>query len=361
MKKFLISVLALVLVLGLVGCSKGGNEGGKEFDPIAEFGSNELYVFNWGEYIDEDNITKFEDRYNVTVYYKTFDSNEEMYTAVVGGDKYDIIVPSDYMVERLIKEGLIQKLDLSLITDIDAIADGLKSPDYDPKHEYSIPYFQGSVGIVYDTTKVSKEEIEAKGWDILIDPKYAGEVCMYNADRDNFLPALKALGYSVNTNNDEEIQKAYNWLLEQKKNVGPAYVTDEVNDIMINGEKTLAVAYSGAAAYIMMENPDMGYCEPYQGTNVWSDAMCIPSTSTNTKLAHAWINFCMEEEVAAANSLYVGYTPSIQSVLDDLSTKDFEGINAYLPRVGYDKDEEYHDDNVLKTKLGELWNQVMFN
>lgn len=360
MKKLLVSVLAICLGLTLFGCS-GGDGGKSEFDPIAEFGSNELYVFNWGEYIDESNIEAFEKKYNVTVYYKTFDSNEEMYTAIVGGDKYDIIVPSDYMVERLIKEKLIQKLDLSLITNIGAIADGLKSPDYDPKHEYSIPYFQGSIGIVYDTTKVTMEELEEKGWNILLDTKYAGEICMYNADRDNFLPALKALGYSVNTNNDEEIQNAYQWLLTQKKTMSPAYVTDEVNDIMINGDKTLAVAYSGAAAYIMSENEDMGYYEPKQGTNIWSDAMCIPASSKNVKLAHAWINFCMEEEVAEKNSIAVGYTSGYQAVLDKLAETEFEGINAYLPRVGYDKDEEYHDDNVLKTKLAELWNQVMFN
>ncbi|MBR0385002.1 MAG: ABC transporter substrate-binding protein [Erysipelotrichaceae bacterium] len=360
MKKFLTSILVLLMVVTLTAC---GKEPKTDFDPIAEFGSNELYVFNWGEYIDEENIEKFEKRYNVTVYYKTFDSNEEMYTAIVGGDKYDIIVPSDYMVERLIKEQMIQPLDLSKITNLGGLAEGLKSPDYDPQHTYSVPYFQGSIGIVYDTTKVTLEELEEKGWDILVDPKYAGQICMYNADRDNFLPALKALGYSVNTTNDEEIQNAYNWLINQKKTMNPAYVTDEVNDIMIQGEKTLAVAYSGAATYIMSENEDMGYYEPKQGTNVWSDAMCIPSTSENVKLAHAWINFCLEEEVAEANSIYVGYTSDVQSVLDKLSGEggDFYGINAYLPRVGYELDEEYHDDNILKTKLAELWNQVMFN
>ena len=358
MKKFLISVLIVFLCLATYGCKKENNS---DFDPIAEFGSDKLYVFNWGEYIDESNITKFEKRYNVKVYYKTFDSNEEMYTAILGGDKYDIVVPSDYMVERLIKEGLIQKLDLSLITNIGAIADGLKSPDYDPNHEYSIPYFQGTIGIVYDKTKVTLAELEEKGWNILIDPKYAGEIAMYNADRDNFLPALKALGYSVNTTNEDEIMAAYQWLLNQKRTMSPAYVTDEVNDMMIEGQKTLAVAYSGAAAYIMSENEDMGYYEPWQGTNVWSDAMCILSSSENVKLAHAWINFCMEEEVAELNSIAVGYTSGYQSVIDKLSQTEFEGISAYIPRVGYELDEEYHDDNYLKQRLGELWNQVMFD
>ena len=202
MKKILVSILTLVLVLGLAACGEKGEK-------------QELYVFNWGEYIDEANIAKFEKQYNCKVYYKTFDSNEEMYTAIVGGDKYDIIVPSDYMVERLIKEEMIQKLDLSQITNIGNLAAGLKSPDYDPSHEYSVPYFQGSIGIVYDTTKVTLEELEEQGWNILVNPKYAGEIYMYNADRDNFLPALKALGYSVNTTSDEEIQAAYQWLINQ--------------------------------------------------------------------------------------------------------------------------------------------------
>ena len=360
MKKLTVLLLSVLLLVSFTGCGKK-EEGNKDFDPIAEFGTNELYVFNWGEYIDEANIAEFENRYNVKVFYKTFDSNEEMYTAIVGGDKYDIIVPSDYMVERLIKEDMIQPLDLSLITNLGNLADGLKSPDYDPQHAYSVPYFQGSIGILYDTTKVTEAELEEKGWNILLDTKYAGEICMYNADRDNFLPAIKALGFSVNDNNEENIQKAYEWLLQQKKTMNPAYVTDEVNDIMINGEKTLAVAYSGAATYIMSENEDMGYYEPKQGTNIWSDAMCIPKTSTSQKLAHAWINFCLEPEVAKANSLYVGYTSDVQSVIDELSETEFAGINAYKPRVGYELDEEYHDDNILKTRLAELWNQVMFN
>ena len=356
MRKILVSLLALLMVITLSGCGGGGEK--TDFDPIKEFGSNELYVFNWGEYIDPDNITEFERRYNVKVTYQTFDSNEQMYTAIVGGDKYDIVVPSDYMVERLIKEGLIQKLDKSLITNINAIADGLKSPNYDPNHDYSVPYFQGSIGICYDKTKVTLEELEEKGWNILLDTKYAGEIVMYDADRDNFLPAFKALGYSVNTTNEDEIQKAYEWLLQQAMTMKPAYQCDEVNDTMINGEKTLAVVYSGAAAYIMMENENMGYYEPKQGTNIWSDAMCIMADSKNVKLAHAWINFCMEEEPASKSSIFVGYTSAYQAVLNKLSNTKFEGINAYTPRVGYELDEEYHDNIVLKTKLGELWVHV---
>lgn len=349
MKKILVSILALALVFGLTGCKK------------EEEKKQELYVFNWGEYIDEVNISKFEKQYNCKVYYKTFDSNEEMYTAIVGGDKYDIVVPSDYMVERLIRENMIQKIDLSKITNFENLAEGVRHRDYDPNHEYSIPYFQGSFGIIYDTTKVELSELEEKGWSILIDPKYVDEVYMYNADRDNFLPAMKALGISLNTDSDEDIQRAYEWLVKQKQTIHPGYITDEINDLMANGEKTLAAGYSGAAVEIISNNEDMGFFEPLEGTNIWSDAMCIMKDCQNVELAHAWINFCLEPEVAKANSIFVGYTSSVQSVIDELTAEDgeFYGIDAYLPRVGYDKDEEYHDNNALKTKLGELWTKVM--
>ncbi|MCF0110377.1 MAG: extracellular solute-binding protein [Erysipelotrichaceae bacterium] len=356
MKKLLAVLLACAMVLTLAGC--GGSEEKSDFDPIAEFGSDTLYVFNWGEYIGENTIENFEKKYNVTVKYNTFDSNEEMYTALLGGDVYDIIVPSDYMVERLIKEEMIQPLDLEALTNIGNIADGLKSPSYDPDHTYSIPYFQGSVGIAYDTTKVTREELEAEGWNILLNEKYKGQIFVYDADRDNFLPALKALGYSANTTNDDEINAAYNWLLKQAETMEPSYGTDEINDEMINGNYALAIVYSGAAAYIMSENEDIEYYEPFQGTNVWSDAMCIPSNAKSPKLALAWINFNLEKDVAIDNSTYVGYTSGHQEALEELSQGEFAGISAYTPRVGYELDETYKDDNNLKAKLAELWVKV---
>lgn len=356
MKKLVLSVLCLLMVLTLAACSGGSKS---EFDPIAEFGSDTLYVFNWGEYIGEDTIEEFEKRYNVRVEYKMFDSNEEMYTSLIMGDTYDVIYPSDYMVERLIKEGRIQQLDKSLISNIDMIADGLKSPDYDPDHSYSIPYFQGSVGLAYDTTKVTREELEAEGWNILQNPKYKGQIFVYDADRDNFMPAFKALGYSMNTTNDDEINAAYEWLLNQAKTMDPSYGTDEVNDYMCDdGNYALAIVYSGAASYIISENENIDYYEPFQGTNVWSDAMCIPANAKCPKLAHAWIDFNLEKEVAIDNSTFVGYTSGHKEALAELSEGEFEGVSSYTPRVGYALDEEYHDDNVLKEKLAELWVKV---
>ena len=172
------------------------------------------------------------------------------------------------------------------------------------------------------------------------------------------MPAMKALGFSLNTNDPNEIQQCYDLLMKQRKEVNPGYVTDEVNDDMINGLKALAVVYSGAASYIISENEDMAYCEPYQGTNIWSDAMCIPSNAKNVKLAHAWINFNLEKEVAIDNSLYVGYTSGNKLALEELSNGEFKDISSYKIRTGYPLDEEYHDDESLKKTLGELWTHV---
>ncbi len=355
MKKILKVLLVAGILCTLLGCSSSSDN---DFDPIAEFGTDELYVFNWGEYIGEDTIEAFEEKYNVTVYYKTYDSNEEMYTALLAGDKYDVIYPSDYMIERLISEGMIQQLDLSLITNIDAIADNITSTSYDPDHTYSIPYFQGSVGLVYNTNVVSQEEIESQGWDILTNTDYAGQIFLYDADRDNFLPAFKALGYSMNTTDEAEIEEAYQWLLNQAETMSPSYGTDEIIDDMINEKYAIAVVYSGTASYILSENPDIVYYEPSQGTNVWSDAMCITTDSENVALAHAWIDFNLEYEVAYDNSLTVGYTSCQQEAFDDLSTGEFADISSYSPRVGYELDEQYSDDTTLRETLSELWIKV---
>ncbi len=162
----------------------------------------------------------------------------------------------------------------------------------------------------------------------------------------------------MNTENLDEINEANQWLIDLHETMDPAYVTDEVNDAMINNEKDLAVVYSGAASYIISENEDMAYCEPYQGTNIWSDAMCIPSNAKNVKLAHAWINFNLEKEVAIDNSLYVGYTSGNKLALEELSNGEFKDIRSYKIRTGYPLDEEYHDDESLKKTLGELWTHV---
>ncbi len=356
MKK-LVAVLLTAMLL-LAGCGGGGVAGGG--DAVEKYGSDTLKVYNWGEYIGENVISNFEKEYGVKVIYEVFDSNEMMYTKLQAGDSYDVLVPSDYMIERLIKEGMLQELDLSLIPNIENLASGVKNLPYDPDNTYSVPYFWGSVGIVYNQNHVDLADLEAEGYNILKDSKYAGQIYMYDSERDSFMVAFKALGYSMNTQNEDEIQAAYEWLLEQRKTMAPAYVADEVIDGMINGNKDMAVVYSGDAATILAENEDMRFFMPAEGTNLWSDAMVIPSNAENPKLAHEFINYILTYDASLDNSETVGYASSNQEVLDELSGEGgyFEGNEAYLPRDGYDKDEVFEDNQVLKERLTQLWIKV---
>lgn len=355
MKKLI--AVAVTAMLLLTGCGGGG---ASSEDAIEKYGSDTLKVYNWGEYIGESVISDFEKEFGVKVVYEVFDSNEMMYTKLQAGDAYDVLVPSDYMIERLMNEEMLQPLDLSLIPNISNLADGVKNLPYDPDNTYSVPYFWGSVGIVYNQNNVDAADLEAEGYNILKNEKYADKIYMYDSERDSFMVAFKALGYSMNTQNPDEIQAAYEWLMEQRKTMNPAYVADEVIDGMINGNKDMAVVYSGDAATILAENEEMGFFLPNEGTNLWSDAMVIPTNAENPKLAHEFINYILSYEASMDNSETVGYASSNQEVLDELSGEGgyFEGNEAYLPRDGYDKDEVFEDNQVLKEQLTQLWIKV---
>ena len=201
-----------------------------------------LRVFNWGEYVDPDVISGFQKEFDCKVIYETFDSNESMYTKLLGGNKYDIMVPSEYMIERLIKEKLVQKIDWSLITNKDSLDNSVLNQSFDKNNDYWVPYFYGNVGIVYDKTKVLESDLNA-GWEVLRNPKYKGNIYMYDSERDSFMVALKALGYSMNTTNKEEIEKAYQWLVEQRKTMDPTYGMDETIDAMKNSEMCIRDSY----------------------------------------------------------------------------------------------------------------------
>lgn len=355
MKKLIAVAVAAMLLL--TGCGGGG---ASSEDAIEKYGSDTLKVYNWGEYIGESVISDFEKEFGVKVVYEVFDSNEMMYTKLQAGDAYDVLVPSDYMIERLMNEEMLQPLDLSLIPNISNLADGVKNLPYDPDNTYSVPYFWGSVGIVYNQNNVDVADLEAEGYNILKNEKYADKIYMYDSERDSFMVAFKALGYSMNTQNPDEIQAAYEWLMKQRKTMNPAYVADEVIDGMINGNKDMAVVYSGDAATILAENEEMNFFLPNEGTNLWSDAMVIPANAENPKLAHEFINYILTYEASMDNSETVGYASSNQEVLDELSGEGgyFEGNEAYLPRDGYEKDEVFEDNQVLKEQLTQLWIKV---
>ena len=354
MKKVVAVLLAVMLLL--TGC--GGSAVSSE-EAIAKYGSDTLKVYNVGEYIDTMIISDFEHEYGVKIIYEVFDSNEMMYTKLQSGDSYDILVPSDYMIQRLIGEGALQELDLSLIPNLENLTEEVKNLPFDPEHKYSDPYFWGSVGIVYNKNVVDQADLE-EGWEVLRNPKYAGKIYMYDSERDAFMVAFKALGYSMNTQSEQEIQDAYNWLMEQRQTMEPVYVADEVIDGMINGNKDMAVVYSGDAATILMENEEMGFYQPMEGTNQWVDCMVIPANAENPKLAHEFINYLLDYDIAYTNSEWVGYTSPHKDVLVDLSSMGgyFEGNEAYVPRQGYEMDEVFEDNQVLKERLTQLWIKV---
>ena len=319
-----------------------------------------LHIYNWGEYTGENIIRDFEEETGASVVMDNFDSNEQMYIRVANGESYDILVPSDYMIQRLIEEDLLQKLDKSRLDCLDKLSDAVKGLPYDPDNEYSIPYFWGTVGIVYDKTKVDVADLEREGYNIFLDEKYKGDIYLYDSERDSFMMALKALGYSMNTDSQEELQEAYDWLVQCVQTMEPEIVTDEIIDNMAQGRKALGLIYSGDATYVMAENEDMGYYMPDTGTNLWSDAMVIPANARNVELAHAFINYASDYDGAYDNSSYVGYTSANQEVMDVLSGEggDYEGINAYIPRTDNPSDEVFVYNEETRKVIGDLWSRV---
>lgn len=344
-----------VLVVAVAALQRGGITGKDR-----PFEGQTLHIYNWGEYTGENIIGDFEEETGATVVMENFDSNEQMYIKVANGEAYDILVPSDYMIQRLIEEDYLQKLDKSKLDCFDKLSDAVLGLPYDPNNDYSVPYFWGTVGIVYDKTKVDIEDLEREGYNIFLDQKYKGDVYLYDSERDSFMMALKALGYSMNTENEAELNEAYEWLVQCVETMDTEIVTDEIIDNMAQGRKALGLIYSGDASYVMAENEDMGYFMPETGTNLWSDAMVIPKNAKNPDLAHAFINYASDYDGAYDNSSYVGYTSANQEVMDDLSGEggDYEGINAYIPRTDNENDEVFEYNADTKKIISDLWSRV---
>ena len=356
------AAVAAVLVLAVVGGTVGArlSQQHKSAAAVEKYGSNVLKLYLPGEYLGENVISDFEKQYGVRVIVENFDSNEMMYTKLMAGDRYDVIIPSDYMIERLMNEDFLQPLDKSMIPNMENMSDAVLGMSYDPDNTYSIPYFWGSVGLVYNHENVDPAVIESEGWEVLRNTDYAGHIYIYDSERDSFMMAFKALGYSMNTEDPNEINAAYEWLLQMNNTMSPVYVTDEVIDGMMNGYKDIAVVYSGDAAVVLDENEDMSFYMPSQGTNIWCDAMVIPANAENPKLAHEFINYMLTYEAAFDNTETVGYTSPNAEVFEEMtSSEDLYADNAaYLPRSGYDKDEMFHDNQVLMRELSKLWIKV---
>lgn len=350
------SVIAAVAAIALVIGSLWKITGKSPADLLKS--QRTLKVYNAGEYIDPDLITAFEEEYNCTIVYETFDSNESMYTKLMSGENYDILVPSDYMIERLIKEDRLAAIDWDLLPNKENLNPSVQGQAFDPENQYTVPYFYGTVGILYDTTVVDEADL-ADGWNLLRNTKYKDNLYMYDSERDSFMIALKALGYSMNTTDTEQIQEAYQWLIEQRDTMNPIYAGDDLIDNMISGNKALAVVYSGDAAYIMSENENLDFFAPEEGTNSWYDCMVMTNTCTDTELAHAFMNFMLDNDNAAANSSWVGYTSPVTEAYNTMVAEDYAGISSYTPDMENENNEVFrYQETTIKQLFADLWTKV---
>ena len=319
-------IMSLILVIGFISTGCGDNR------PV-------INVYNWGDYIDPSVIKDFQKEFNVKVNYNTFATNEDMYVSIKkGGTSYDVAFPSDYMIERMIEEDMLEKINKDNVPNISNIEDRFLYLDFDPNNDYSVPYMWGTVGIIYN-----KEMVDDKvdSWDILWNEKYKGQILMLDSQRDSIAVALKKLGYSMNSRDTNELEQAKEELIKQKPLVY-AYVGDEVKDIMVGEEAALAVVWSGDAVAMIRENENLEYVIPKEGTNLWFDNMIIPKTSKNKEIAEQFINFMQRPEIAAKNTDYVGYsTPNYKA--KELLPEDI--VNS---KVAYPTEEEMGDVEIFK-------------
>ena len=322
--------------------------------------SQVLNIYNVGDYIDQDLLAKFTEQTGIEIVYETYDTNEAMYQKLKSGSsKYDLIFPSDYMVDKLIEENMLQKIDYSNIPNYSQIMDSFKHPLYDPNDEYSVPYLWGTFGIIYNTKVVDKED--TKSWDILWNKKYKGKILLLDSVRDTMGISLKRLGYSMNTENPDEINKAKDELIKEL-DVVQAYVNDDGKDRIVAGDADMGIVYSGDALVMMDENPDLDYAIPEEGTNKWVDAMCIPKSAENKEYAEKFINFMLDPEVAKQNVDYIEYSTPNQGVYDMLDEETKKSPLAYPSKEVLDKTEVFLNlpENVMKM-YDDAWTEIKTN
>ncbi len=346
-RTLLAAAAALLLAFSATACGTGGGSGERVT----------LSVYNWGDYIGETTVADFEKEYpNINVNYETFTTNEDMYVKIKsGGAAYDVAIPSDYMIKRMLDEDMLNKIDMSNIPNYKFIGDRFKSLSYDPNNEYSVPYMWGTVGILYNKTMVN-EPVDS--WKILWDKKYKKQILIPDSERDSIGITLKMLGFSMNTKSLDELEAAKAKLIEQKPLV-LAYVVDEVKDKMIGGEAALAVVWSGDAYYCMGENEDLAYAIPKEGTNYWFDAMVIPKTSKHQKEAEQFINFMCSTQAAFNNADYIGYSTPQTEVMKMLDPALVSDKNAYPAAEDLKNSEifEYPGDEINK-EYNRIWTEV---
>ena len=373
-KVFAISMAGLTAASALLsGCGASGNTGASGTDSAASGSADgsELYVYNWGEYIDEDVISQFEEETGITVVYDLFETNEEMYPVIeAGAVNYDVVCPSDYMIQKMRENDLLAELNFDNIPNIDQIDPAYMemSQAFDPENKYSVPYCWGAVGILYNTKLLEELGVPAPTkWADLWDERLSGEILMQDSVRDAFMVALKKDGYSMNSESKDELEQAKQELIDQKPLV-QAYVIDQVRDKMIGGEAAVGVIYSGEMLYIQDEVANLGldydleYVIPEEGTNLWLDSWVIPKNAKNKENAEKWIDFMCRPEIAKANFEYITY-PTPNKGAFELLDEDMQNNKAVFPDIDSLKDSEVYkylgDDT--DAVYNELWKEVKAN
>ncbi len=347
MKRIVAFILTIALIIGSVQLyEKSG-------------GTNQVVVYNWGEYIDPVVLEMFTEETGIEVIYDEYETNEVMYPKVASGaTQYDIVCPSDYMIQKMLDNDMLSEINFDNIPNIKNIDENylIQSREFDPENKYSVPYCVGTVGILYNKTMVD-EPIDS--WDVLWDERYKDNILMQDSVRDAFMVSLKRLGYSMNSVDEKELEEAKNELITQKP-LTQAYVVDQVRDKMIGNEAAIGVIYSGEAIYTQMENPDLEYVIPKEGTNVWIDSWCILKDAPNKENAEAFINFLCRPDIALINFEYITYTtPNVKgrALIEDEAIRNseiaFPDLSKYkhletFRYLGEDADRMYND----------LWKEV---
>lgn len=351
-KALAVIAMAAASMTALTGCgSSAGGENGK------------VIVYNWGEYIDPETIKMFEEETGIEVVYDEFETNEIMYPKVESGAaEYDVVCPSDYMIDKMIQNDLLQELNYDNIPNAKKNIGAQyyeQANDFDPGNKYAVPYCWGTVGILYNKTMVDEP---ITSWAQLWDEKYADNILMQDSVRDAFMVAEKLNGFSMNTVDPTELETAKNALIEQKPLV-QAYVIDQVRDKMIGGEAAIGVIYSGEAIYTQRENPDLEYVIPEEGTNVWIDCWCILKDAPNKENAEKFIDFMCRGDIAEKNFEYITYSTPNDAARELIEDEEIKNSTIAFPDLSqYNNLETFvylgEDGDAL---YNELWKEVKSN
>lgn len=328
MKKLLVLLISTLMISTLcIGCSQKTSE--------------EINFFNYGENIDEETIKEFEEQYGIKVNIETFDDMENMYQKVKsGGVKYDVILVSDALMPRMIKQNLVQELNKDNIPNISQMDEEYLNLEIDPGNKYSVPYMFGTVGLIYNKDVV-KEEVDS--WDILWDEKYKDKIFMFDTYRDTIGVALKKLGYSLNSTDINQIEEAKQLLIEQRKTVDPIYGVDNGTTMIPAGESDINMIWSGEGLNLQEENPNLVYVVPKEGANFWIDSLCIPSNAKNVEGAEKFINFVSDKKSALRIADEIGYTTPNKEARLEQPESVRNNPNAYMTKEIMDRCEIYVD------------------